>query len=84
MKQVITPLLLLLISDTSCDGDSEILFDVFQYGSAYKNLSSISKPIKFIGPSKDIREVCEGDSFMLQCPKDTFMKLAKKFCHSVW
>ena len=76
MEQVIATLLLLLCCTTlttSLAGESDIIFDLFQYGSAYKNISS---PIKFIGPSKSIREVCEGDSFMLQCPKNTFIKLA--------
>ena len=77
MKWVISPLLLLLCSTTSLAGESDIVFNFFQYGSEYKNLSSISSPIKFIGPSKSIREVCEGDSFLLQCPKETFIKLAK-------
>ena len=76
MERDITPFLLLLI--VSCHavlGDgSEIVFDLFEYGSEYKALSSA---IKFIGPSKNTSEVCEGQSFMLQCPKNTFIKLAK-------
>ena len=38
--------------------------DVFEFGSSYKTLSST---IQFIDPG-EMAEVCEGDSFMLQCP----------------
>ena len=39
-------------------------YDVFEFGSSYKTLSST---IQFIDPG-EMAEVCEGDSFMLQCP----------------
>jgi hypothetical protein len=65
--------LLVICCQAVLSENSDITFDVFEYGSAFKKLSS---SIKFVGPSEDISEVFEGESFMLQCPKDTFIKLA--------
>jgi len=66
--------LLLACCHLGLPADSDIVFDLFEYGKEFKKLSSV---IKFIGPSKNLSEVCEGESFMLQCPKDKFIKLAK-------
>jgi len=52
----------------------DIIFDVFEYGESYKHLNS---PMKFITPQKLLTEVCEGESFMLQCPEHTVIKLAR-------
>ena len=41
-----------------------LAYDVFEFGSSYKAQSST---IQFIDPG-EMAEVCEGDSFMLQCP----------------
>ena len=73
-KDVLFFLLSLVCCHLGLAADSNIVFDLFEYGTEYKKLSSV---IKFIGPSKNLSEVCEGDSFMLQCPKDRFIKLAK-------
>jgi hypothetical protein len=57
--------LLVLCCQAGLSVDSDIVFDLFEYGSAFKKLSSA---IKFVGPSKDISEICEGESFMLLSP----------------
>jgi len=67
-------LLLIICCHVGLPDDKDIVFDLFEYGKEFKKLNSV---IKFLGPSKNISEVCEGESFMLQCPKDRFIKLAK-------
>jgi len=50
----------------------QIIFDVFEYGGSYKHLNS---PMRFLPPSSQVTEVCEGESFMLQCPSSTVIEL---------
>ena len=52
-----------------CLGSSRSSSEVFEYGKRYKG----ANVIRFIKPGDDISEVCEGESFMLQCPADHFI-----------
>ena len=48
----------------------------YLYNFGVKHTDS-SETIKHIQPSKEIVEVCEGDIFMLSCPENSSIKLAK-------
>ena len=49
-----------------------VTYDVFEFGSSYKMLSNT---IQFLEPG-EMSEVCEGDSFMLQCPAGSYINVA--------
>ena len=57
MERDIVPFFTLLVicCQAVLSEDSDIVFNLFEYGSAFKKLSS---SIKFVGPSKGISEVC--------------------------